>query len=167
MKYYYHTHNLLLITASKTPLFLYLLGTRRLRNVIPSPPSPTASFPPQLSQSGCSTESRPGDNRGLTLPSASRFLVPSLGRTGSRDWTAGVLPTPFRRRAPPPPALGERVLQVPDWKPSQDPHTCGTKEIVCPKYACFGSQLTLPGAIFVADLKHPEGLQLTEQMGLG
>lgn len=90
MKYYYHTHNLLLITASETPLFLYLLGTKRLRNVIPSPPSPTASFPPQLSQSGCSSESRPANNRGLTVPSASKFLVPSLGGTGSRDWTAGV-----------------------------------------------------------------------------
>lgn len=39
---------------------------------------------------------------------------------------------------------------------------------MCPKYACFGSQLTLPGAFFVVvDLKHPEGLQLIEQMGLG
>ena len=38
--------------------------------------------------------------------------------------------------------------------------------MACPKSACLGSQLTLPGAFFV-DLKHPEGLQLIEQMGLG
>lgn len=39
MKYYYHTHwkKNLLITASETALFLYLLGTRRFRNVILSP----------------------------------------------------------------------------------------------------------------------------------
>lgn len=36
----------LLITTSETPLFLYLLGTSKLRNVIPSPPFlPPPSLP--------------------------------------------------------------------------------------------------------------------------